>query len=81
MTDRFMALRQLSDNEMICIDGSIIKVHQHSTGVCSPEHKENDKSVTGNTTKSRMAVDSAGFPIDFDITRGRLTTVKRHLSS
>ena len=72
LTDLFVALRQLSDNEWIFIDGSIVKAHQHSTGACTPEHEGIGKSVAGNTTKIHMAVDSGGFPIDFDITGGQV---------
>lgn len=51
---------------------SIVKAHQHSGGTSSNVHKEISKSVTGNSTKIHLAVDSYGLPIVFDISGGEV---------
>ena len=55
-----------------CIDGSIVRAHQHSSGAVGNENQAIGKSVGGNTTKIHMAVDACGFPIEFDLTGGEV---------
>jgi transposase len=64
------------DLEWEFIDGSIVKAHQHSTGVSSKEDEAIGKSVAGNTTKIHMAVDAHGLPIEFDLTGGEVHDIK-----
>jgi transposase len=68
----FRALRYESDLEWESIDGSIVKAHQHITGVRTEGDEGIGKSVAGNTTKIHMAVDSYGLPIEFYITGGEV---------
>jgi transposase len=66
----FTILSRDPDLEWEFIDGSIVKAHQHCAGA-SIKSKEKDhaigKSVSGNTTKIHLAVDSHGMPIDFEV--------------
>ncbi|VEB34456.1 transposase [Legionella sainthelensi] len=61
---------------MGCIDGSIIKAHQHSAGAASEENQAIGKPRGDNTTKIHMAVDAHGLPIDFEITGGEVHDCK-----
>ena len=72
----FKALVQDPDLEWEFIDGSIVKVHQHSAGAASEENQAIGKSRGGNTTKIHMAVDADGLPIDFEITDGEVHDCK-----
>lgn len=74
--DVFKAMVFEPDLEWTFIDGSIVKVHQHSTGAASKEHEAIGKSKGGNTTKIHMATDANGFPIHFEITGGEVHDCK-----
>lgn len=63
------------DMEWVFIDGSYIKVHQHSSG-SSPKEQAITKSRGGNTTKIHLAVDAHGNPITFIITDGTTHDIK-----
>ena len=56
----FKALVQEFDLEWEYIDGSIVKVHQHSTGAVSEENQAIGISRRDNTTTIHMAVDITG---------------------
>lgn len=60
------------DYEWIFIDGTIVKAHQHSSGVADNQDPAIGKSVSGYTTKIHMVVDSFGLPIEFEITGGQV---------
>ena len=47
----FKALLQDPDFEWECVDGSIVKAHQHSGTCASDQDEAIGKSVTGNTTR------------------------------
>ncbi len=64
------------DSEWGFIDGSIVKAHQHSSGAACGQESSIGNSVTGNTTKTHMAVDSCGLPIHFRITGGEVHDCK-----
>lgn len=68
----FNSLRYEPDLDWEFIDGSIVKAHQHSTGARTKDNEGIGKSVTGNTTKIHMTVDSYGLPIGFHITGGEV---------
>lgn len=72
----FKALVHDPDLEWQCIDGSIVRAHQHSSGAVGNENQAIGKSVGGNTTKIHMAVDACGFPIEFDLTGGEVHDCK-----
>lgn len=63
------------DMEWVFIDGSYIKVHQHSSG-SNPKEQAIAKSRGGNTTKIHLAVDAHGNPITFIITDGTTHDIK-----
>jgi transposase len=60
------------DLEWLFIDGSIVKVHQHSAGVASHESQGIDNSRGGKTTKIYMAVDGCSLPLLFKIIGGQV---------
>ncbi len=64
------------DLEWEFIDGSIVKVHQHSSGAACGQKSAIGNPVAGNTTKIHMAVDSCGLPIHFRITGGEVHDCK-----
>ena len=69
-----MLFKQLSsdaDFERVFLDGSIVKVHQHSTGAATKYSEHIGKSRGGNSTKIHLAVDSDGLPICFDLSEGQ----------
>jgi transposase len=68
----FNALLVDADREWTLIDGSYIKAHQHSAGAASEGDEGIGKSRAGNTTKSHLAIDGYGLPIDFDMTGGHI---------
>jgi transposase len=68
----FKTLSKNPDMEWKFIDGSIVKAHQHSTGARKGEERAIGRSVAGNASKIHMATDSAGNPIDFEITEGQV---------
>lgn len=68
----FKVLAHNPDLEWEFLDGTIVKVHQHSTGASSDDPEAIGKSVAGNTTKIHMAVDGFGLPLDFIITGGQV---------
>lgn len=72
----FKSLVQEPDLEWECIDASIVKAHQHSTGAASEENQAMGKSRGGNTTKIHMAVDAYGLSIEFEITGGEVHDCK-----
>ena len=72
----FKDLVQHPDLEWECIDGSIIRAHQHSSGAVGTENQAIGKSVGDNTTKIHMAVDAFGFPIEFLLTGGEVHDAK-----
>lgn len=72
----FKALVNEPDLEWECVDSSIVKAHQHSTGAASAENQAIGRSVAGNTTKIHMTVDAFGLPIDFEITGGEVHDCK-----
>jgi transposase len=68
----FRNLSKDPDLEWSFIDSSFSKAHQHSTGAASGTETAIGKSVSGNTTKIHMAVDSYGLPVEFDLTGGQV---------
>ena len=68
----FKILAVEPDLEWEFMDGSIVKAHQHSSGVAYGQESAIGKSVAGNTTKIHMAVDSFGLPIHFSVTGGEV---------
>jgi transposase len=68
----FKQLTNDPDYEWIFIDGTIVKAHQHSSGVADIQDSAIGKSVSGFTTKIHMVVDSFGLPIEFEITGGQV---------
>jgi transposase len=65
------------DLEWVFIDGSIVKAHQYSSGCNKKEESAIGRSVAGNSTKIHLAVDSFGFPIQFEITGGEVHDCKQ----
>jgi transposase len=80
LTDLFVASRQLSDNEWIFIDGSIVKAHQHSTGACTLEHEGIGKSVAATRPKFIWRLIVVDFPSILILLGDKYTTVKQRLS-
>jgi transposase len=76
----FFLLSQEHDNEWTFIDGSIVKAHQHSSGVANGAEGAIGKSVAGNTTKIHLAVDAMGLPICFTITGGEVHDSKESIN-
>jgi hypothetical protein len=76
----FFLLSQDQDNEWTFIDGSIVKAHQHSSGVANGAERALGKSVAGNTTKIHLAVDAMGLPICFTITGGEVHDSKESIN-
>lgn len=72
----FKTLAKDPDMEWKFIDGSIVKAHQHSCGARKGEDRAIGKSVAGNTSKIHMVTDSAGNPIDFEITEGQVHDIQ-----
>ncbi len=68
------------DHEWTFIDGSIVKAHQHSSGVANGAEGAIGKSVAGNTTKIHLAVDAMGLPICFTITGGEVHDSKESIN-
>lgn len=69
----FFAFRGSLDLEKVCVDGTIVRVHQHASGARDQKAKQAiGKSVGGNTTKVHMICDSTGKPIDFELTGGQV---------
>lgn len=64
--------RQHIDSEWIFIDRSIVKAHQHTTGVSGQNPQAIGKSVVGNSTKIHLIMDSCGNPIDFILMGGEV---------
>ena len=50
------------------MDGSYVKVHQHSAGAASQASQAIGKSRAGNTTRIHLAVDGYSLPVEFEIT-------------
>lgn len=46
--------------------------HQHSAGAASGRDESIGKSRAGNTSKTHLAVDAHGLPIEFEITGGHI---------
>lgn len=65
------------DNEWNCIDGSIVKAHQHSAGARKGEEIAIGKSVAGNSTKIHILSDALGNPLHFEITEGQVHDMKK----
>ena len=72
----FRTLYSDSDTEQVFIDGSYIKVHQHSAGAASHNQEAIGLSRGGKTSKIHFAVDAYGLPIAFEITVGELHDAK-----
>jgi len=58
------------------IDGSYVKAHPHSAGAAGKESQAIGQSRAGNTSKTHLAVDSYGLPIEFVITGGETHNAK-----
>lgn len=76
----FKELITQPDLEWEFIDGSIVKAHQQSGGAVKGKITAIGKSVSGNSSKIHMAVDSCGFPIDFRVTQGQVHDCKEALT-
>lgn len=61
------------DNEWNFIDATIVKAHQHSSGVRKGEESAIGKSRGGLTTKIHMLADANGNPLSFEITPGQVS--------
>ena len=72
----FKSLIENPDLEWEFIDGSIIRAHQHSSGVAKAEEAAIGKSCGGNSTKIHLATDSFGLPIEFEISEGQVSEYK-----
>ena len=64
------------DLEWEFIDSSIVRAHQHSSGVSHRKDSAIGKSRGGLTSKIHLAVDSFGFPIHFAVTGGEVHDCK-----
>ena len=71
----FALLIKDSDCEWVFIDGTHIKVHQHSSGG-NARMQGISKSVAGGATKIHLAVDAHGNPITFILSDGTTHDVK-----
>lgn len=75
--NKFMNIFKLfikhADKEWILIDGSHVRVHQHSAGI---KYQDTSKSIGGNSSKIHLAVDSNGNPIEFIISDGTSHDIK-----
>lgn len=60
------------DMEWAFLDGCYVKAHPHRVGAATAEPQAIGKSRAGRTTKIHLAVDTYGFPIDFEITGGEV---------
>ncbi|MBC8949842.1 IS5 family transposase [Xenorhabdus sp. TS4] len=67
----FKMLSEYTDTEWLFIDGSIIRVHQHSSGAATKEDEAIGKSRGGLSTKIHLAVDSYGLPVHFELSGGQ----------
>ena len=66
----FFKLRGVLDTERVFIDGSYVRAHQHASGARRGETRAIGRSRGGPTTKIHLAVDTNGYPLDFEITGG-----------
>lgn len=66
----FKSLVDGPDLEWRFMDGSLVKAHQHSTGVAGGKDESIGQSLAGNTTNIHMAVEACGLSIHVDITGG-----------
>ncbi len=73
-------LSQDQDNEWTFIDASIVKAHQHCSGVTNGAERAIGKSVAGNSTKIHLAVDAMGLPICFTIIGGEVHDSKESIN-
>ncbi|EKT61439.1 transposase [Providencia burhodogranariea DSM 19968] len=67
----FIKLSSFSDSKYLFIDGTIVRVHQHATGAATEENEEKGKSRGGHSTKIHLAVDSDGYPVNFELSGGQ----------
>ncbi len=67
----FNELAKDPDFDLVFIDGSIVRTHQHSTSAATDESECIGKSRGGNSTKIYLAVDSNGLPIYFELSEGQ----------
>lgn len=68
----FFKLRGVLDKEWVFIDRSYIRAHQHASGARHGKDRAIGKSRGGATTKTYLAVDASGYPINFEITGGEV---------
>ena len=66
----FFKLRGVLDTERVFIDGSYVRAHQHASGARRGETRAIGRSRGGPTTKIHLAIDTNGYPLDFEITGG-----------
>lgn len=67
----FNELSRISDSKYLFIDGTIVRAHQHATGAATEDSEEIGKSRGGNSTKIHLAVDSHGYPVNFELSGGQ----------
>lgn len=68
----FFRLRSILDQEWVLIDGSYIRMHQHTSGARHGFERAIGQSRGGLTTKIHLATDANGLPIDFKVTGGKV---------
>jgi hypothetical protein len=68
------------DLERLCIDGSIVKPYQHSSGTDHKNETAIGKSVPGNISKIHMVVDTDGLPSNFRSRVAKYRIAKGHLN-
>ncbi len=60
------------NGEWLFIDGSVVKSHQHSSGVASHQDEAIGKSVAGNSSKIYLVVNVCDNPVCIEVTSGQL---------
>lgn len=80
LTEVFQFLSQLSDQQWLFIDGSIVKAHQDGTNISAQAQEAIGKSRGGKSTKIHLAVDSGGLPVYFELSGGQVHDVS-HVQS
>lgn len=69
----FKLISSNADLELVFIDGSHVRAHQHSAGI---KDQDISKSIGGNSSKIHLAVDSNANPIEIIISDGTTHDVK-----
>ena len=72
MTRIFKALSFDTDTEWLFLDASIVRAHQHSSGVRGHTEEAIGRSRGGLSTKTHLAVDSYGLPVHYELTPGQV---------